>query len=317
MIFFGYSIAISSGGDVIASGAYGGNNNFGQVRVEMDPTSWTQVGDDINGFHDSSRFGYAVALSSDGETIVVGASYDNAGNSAGNLEIGVVRVFELSGSTWTQKGNDIPGDADGDYFGRSVDISADGNAIAASNDSSGGENYARVFEWEGANWNQMGSDITTGVAGDLFGVSLSISGGGKILVVGAPFADANGQAYLYEYDGSDWDLQDTLVGDAPADLFGIAVALSSDGSTVIVGAPLGDGSFSDSGTARVFDTGLLDTTSPTNSPTTAPTPTAPTTTPSSTPTDLDDTGEASTSSGGSPSRINPRRFLTQIGLSSS
>merc|ERR1712176_1044400 len=98
------------------------------------------TGYDIDGFHDFSDFGNAVAIASDGETIVVGAEYDNAGDTTAN-GIGQVRVFELSGSTWTQKGTGIPGEAQYESFGHSVDISSDGNVIAASKyAASGGVN---------------------------------------------------------------------------------------------------------------------------------------------------------------------------------
>ena len=43
---------------------------------------------------------------------------------------GHVRIYEFSGSTWTQLGQDIDGEAAGDYSGFSVSLSSDGRIVA-------------------------------------------------------------------------------------------------------------------------------------------------------------------------------------------
>ena len=65
------------------------------------------------------------------EIVAIGA-VDNDGNGSNS---GHVRVFSWNGSSWTQLGSDIDGEAAGDGFGKSVSMNSDGNtvAIGASN----------------------------------------------------------------------------------------------------------------------------------------------------------------------------------------
>jgi hypothetical protein len=88
-----------------------------------------------------------VALSADGNTMAVGAPWEDSnaigvnGNQAGNSSpaSGAVYVFSRSGSTWLQqayvKASNTEG---GDFFGWSVALSADGNtlAVGATNEAS-------------------------------------------------------------------------------------------------------------------------------------------------------------------------------------
>ena len=76
---------------------------------------------------EQDRFGAAVALSSDGNTLVVGASSDDTFK-------GSVYIFTKDDTTWTQSTR-IANDSDGfsldrgDYFGTSAALSADGNTL--------------------------------------------------------------------------------------------------------------------------------------------------------------------------------------------
>merc|ERR1712025_984925 len=97
--------------------------------------------------------GYGTSISSDGETVAVGASQNDSGGS----EAGHVRVFKYdkTGSTWVQLGNDIIGAAAGDHAGLSTSISADGKTVAVGaykNDSGGNEaGHVRVYTLPAAN----------------------------------------------------------------------------------------------------------------------------------------------------------------------
>jgi len=64
----------------------------------------------------------AVSISSDGGTVAIGAHLnDGAGSDAGH-----VRVYRFDGITWRQMGDDIDGEAAGDWFGQAVSLSSDG-----------------------------------------------------------------------------------------------------------------------------------------------------------------------------------------------
>ncbi|CAK0840349.1 unnamed protein product [Prorocentrum cordatum] len=84
----------------------------GQRQVEaadhmVNGASWSQLGQDIDGEAHYDQSGWSVSLSSDGSRVAIGAHQnDGAGTSSGH-----VRVFGLSGNTWSQLGQDIDGEA--------------------------------------------------------------------------------------------------------------------------------------------------------------------------------------------------------------
>jgi hypothetical protein len=90
--------------------------------------SWTQRGSDIDGEAANNASGNSVALSSDGNTLAIGALYNDGG--AGTA--GHVRVYTWNSGTsaWVQRGSDIDGEAADDYSGTSVALSSDGNTLA-------------------------------------------------------------------------------------------------------------------------------------------------------------------------------------------
>ncbi|UTW63482.1 T9SS type A sorting domain-containing protein [bacterium SCSIO 12741] len=88
-----------------------------------------------------------------------------------------------------------------------------------------------------------------------FGHSLDISG--VYAVVGSPFIGANpnvqGKAYIYKWDGTNWNLDQTLMASdgRPNDLFGSSVGI--EGNTLVVGASNGMSIGDSSGAAYVFE----------------------------------------------------------------
>jgi hypothetical protein len=134
------------------------------------PNCWSKVGADIDGeFAGDTSFGVSVAVTANGSRVISGAPFndDNGENSRH------AQVFEYDGSNWNKIiGEDIDREAEGDQSGWAVAITADGSRViigAAGNDGNG-ENFghARVFEFDGSNWNKLGSDID-GEAGDRSG----------------------------------------------------------------------------------------------------------------------------------------------------
>ena len=117
------------------------------------------------------------------------------GGAIGNwTDSGNVRVYEWSDSTWTQLGADIDGEADGDYSGRSVSLSSDGNRLAIGapfNDGHTG--HVRVYEWSDLTWTQLGTDID-GEAVEDFSGGVSLSSDGNRLAIGAGGNDGNGDS---------------------------------------------------------------------------------------------------------------------------
>ncbi|MEZ9699548.1 FG-GAP repeat protein, partial [Vibrio sp. 10N.286.45.F3] len=79
-------------------------------------------------------FGYSVALSSDGNTLAVGAPREDSNGTGANS--GAVYLFRYRASTWTQEAYIKASNTDSDdYFGTSVALSSDGNTLAVGADS--------------------------------------------------------------------------------------------------------------------------------------------------------------------------------------
>ena len=115
---------------------------------------------------EGDRFGTAVSLSANGNTVAVGSPYYDL---SGIINRGQVRVFDWSGSNWTVRGTNILlGEGSNDYSGMSVSLSEDGKVVAVGaplNDGSGNltdSGHARVYAWDGSAWAQRGADIDGG-----------------------------------------------------------------------------------------------------------------------------------------------------------
>jgi FG-GAP repeat len=202
-------------------------------------------------------FGSSVAIS--GETVVVGAPFDDEG--AGDNLRGSAYVFVRSGGVWSQQQKLEASDAAPfAEFGYSVAISGETVVVGARiSDGPAGLNQgsAYVFVRSGGVWSQQQKlEASDAVASDQFGFSVAISG--ETVVVGA-WLDAGagggsqGSAYVFVRSGGIWSQQQKLeASDAAAeDQFGYSVAIG--GETVVVGAPFDDGAGGGSqGSAYVY-----------------------------------------------------------------
>ena len=256
---FGRSVSLSSDGTILAIGATTNDGNgadSGHFRVyEWNGSAWTQKGADVDGEAAGDYSGWSVSLSSDGTILAIGGHL----NDANGTDSGHVRVYEWNGSAWTQKGSDIDGEAAGDQFGRSVSLSSDGTILAIGatrNDTGAG--HVRAYGWNGSAWTQKGADIDGETADDNSGRSVALSSDGTILAIGAPGNDAGGyragHVRVYQYSSGTWSqLGDNIDGEAAGDRSGGSVSLSSDGTTLAIGARLNDGNGTDSGHVRVYE----------------------------------------------------------------
>ena len=225
------------------------------VGSEQQEQQWVQLGNNIDGEGARDQSGISVALSLNGTVLAIGA-YRN------NLGTGNVRVFvydDEGGGSWVPLGNAITGVAEGDQFGVAVSLSHNGMILAVgANQFSKGPGTVQVFEWNGTSWTTMGSSMDGAAANDHFGWSVSLSGNGRALVVGAWANDAMvggsdaGQVSFFEWSGVDWNPRGAnLTGVAAGDWFGYAVATSADGSVVACGGPRNDDNGVNAGQVRV------------------------------------------------------------------
>ena len=258
----GQSVSLSSDGTIVAIGAYfndGNGSDSGHVRVyQYSDSSWSQLGGDIDGEAGDDFSGYSVSLSNDGTRVAIGA-YLNDGNGSSS---GHVRVYEYSSSSWSQLGSDIDGESSSDQSGWSVFLSGDGTTVAIGakgndgTDTSAG--HVRVFKYSSGSWGQLGSDIDGEDWQDRSGESVSLSDDGTIVAIGAALNDGNGgssgHVRVYEYSSSSWSqLGSDIDGESSGDESGTSVSLSSDGTTVAIGAIENYGGSSSSGHVRIYE----------------------------------------------------------------
>ncbi|MDA7888957.1 Ig-like domain-containing protein [Pirellulales bacterium] len=208
--------------------------------------SWEKVGLDLIGEGDGDALGRASSISSDGRTIAVGSFRNDQGGS----DAGSVQVYQWSGSVWTQLGEVIVGASAGDYLGSQLDLSGDGQRLVVGingSDLNGVDaGIAKVFEWTGQSWVQLGAALTGDGEGSGFGGNLQISRDGQTVAVGS---SEDEYAVIYSWNGSAW----TQLGDRFTGVNGIqSISFSKDGTIVALGGAGPDDTPSNSGKVRVF-----------------------------------------------------------------
>ena len=179
----------------------------------------------------SFRFGHMVALSQDGNTLAVASHFEASAAKGVNgnqddrsiPQAGALYVFTRTGGTWRQEaylkasntgepgvGKEPP---EGDQFGFSIALSADGNTIAAGSIS---EDSAAA----GVNGNQADNS-----------------------------KQSSGAAYVFVRNGGVWTQQAYIKASNPEPntLFGYSVGLSADGNTLAVS------SYDEAGSARTIN----------------------------------------------------------------
>ena len=137
----------------------------------------------------------------------------------------------------TQMGADIPQTG---QIGESLALSSDGKRIILGewNPASGN---AKVFDWDGTNWNQVGASIDGSSTGDIFGENVAISSEGNRVAVAGPKNDNAsgsdaGHVKVYDYDGSKWNqVGSEIIGNATNDYLGFrGMHLSGDGNMLAI-----------------------------------------------------------------------------------
>jgi hypothetical protein len=294
---FGEGIALSSDGNTLVVGSPGeGSNATGIDGNQADnsaplagatyiftraATVWTQQAYiKASNTNALDRFGFCVALSSDGNTLAVGARVEasNAtgvdGNQADNSAsaAGAVYMFSRAGAVWSQQTYIKASNTDaGDYFGYLVALSSDGNTliVVARLEGSGatgiGGNQADnsvamagavyAFTRSGMVWTQEAYIKASNTGGsDFFGTSIALAADGNTLAVGASQEASNatgidgnqldnsapvaGAVYLFTRAGVIWSQQAYIkaTNTQSNDYFGYSVSLSADGNKLVVGA---------------------------------------------------------------------------------
>lgn len=214
---------------------------WGNCDLNANISEYTPLADPTAAYADF--FGSSVAVS--GNYLIAGAPYDDVGT---NVDQGSVCIYQFNGTNWVfmQKITDPAGAAD-DQFGYSVSISGNFAIVGVPQDVGPfgiWQGSVNIYQLTGGSWvfKQRIFDAT-GVSGDAFGVSVSISG--NYAIVGAPgddvgFSINQGSASIYQYNGTSWVLMKQVTNSAGSlsDMFGSSVSIS--GNRAVVGVPLAD-----------------------------------------------------------------------------
>lgn len=282
---FGAAVALSADGSTLAVGAPNEDGGVAGINGEQNDNSawdagavyifrligaeWLQQayikasnaggGDRTDYYGRGDQFGYAVSLSSDGNTLAVGARYeassatgvngDYVDNSAPNS--GAAYVFRFDGTDWSQQayvkasnteGSFSPNEADG--FGHAIALNADGNTLAVgapgedsnatgidgdqADNSAERAGAAYVFRFDGADWSQQAyvKASTTEVG---FGDAVALSADGNTMAV---------EGYIFQFDGTDWHEQACVLTLEFSRCAHGSNDLSADGNTMLLGSSI-------------------------------------------------------------------------------
>ncbi len=186
-----------------------------------------------------AHFGSAVAI--DGDSIAVGAEFDDAGSGSYG---GSAYVFVRNGNLWTEQAKlTATGGGAYDYMGRAIAIQGDRVVVGApEHDQNGlaGSGSIYVFERSGTAWFLVAElSPADAAAWDEFGAAVALDGG--TILVGAPSKTGigweDGAAYVFVGGGASWVQEAKLsdMGAAYHDQFGRSVDL--EGDRAVVGLP--------------------------------------------------------------------------------
>jgi len=253
----GHSVSASSNGTIVAIGSPGANSGKGVVRIyALTNNQWGLMGSPIEGAQSNEYHGYSVSLSSQGNTVAIGAPFGAVGTYT---QCGITRIYKLTNNVWTITGSPINGSANSENSGLSVSLSSNGTTVAIgapfANSSKG---VTRIYQLTTNNaWTPMGTPIAGVVANGSSGWSVSLSANGLAVAVGAPYANTRkGETRIYRWDSTSakWlpYAEKPIVGLATGEQHGYSVSLHSDPEnqthTVAVCAP---------GTSYVKDKSLI------------------------------------------------------------
>src|SRR6056300_881264 len=256
---FGFSVNISSDGNTAIVGALLEN---GSPSAPVTDSGAAYIFTRTNGSWDTGttirapdpgqddRFGQSVALSSDGNTAIVGAFYDDGPPSEPVSQTGAAYIFTRTSGSWDTGTKIVATNQQSyDVFGGSVSISGDGNTaiVGAYGDGGTYKGAAYIFTKSNGSWD-TGTKITApgGATQDAFGIGVALSSDGNTAIVGAYLEDGtspdvnfnSGAVYIFTRTSGSWDTGTKIVTSDPGPTsgFGISVSLSDDGNTFIAGA---------------------------------------------------------------------------------
>jgi hypothetical protein len=251
---FGAAVAVSGDGGTMAvgaprqsSGSSGVNPvesgtaaiDSGAVYVFDRGSGWAQAAFlKASAAEPGAGFGWSVALSADGRTLAVGAPFADS-------KVGAAYVFIRDGGGWVEEARLTASDAQpSQNLGSSVSLSSDGSTLAAgAPGDAGGAGAVHLFLRGDGGWVENAHLTAPGARqGDNLGWSVSLSGDGSAIAVGAPHAESDaGAVHVFSRGETGWaEGTSPLPAGLAGYRLGYSVSLSADGSGLAAGAPGAD-----------------------------------------------------------------------------
>jgi len=278
---FGDALAISADGNVLAIGATRERSNAtginGNQADDSAPESgavyifrrnndqqWQQEAY-IKASNTEAKdlFGQALALSGDGQTLVVGAKGEDSDaigengtqDNNNSKNTGAVYIYKLTKKGWRQTTYlKPPKSIKGIRFGASVSLNQNGKTVVIgapyykydSNKKKLGTAY--IYSFKNNHWHFVSELVTKEQWFIGLGDSVSISADGDTAAVGAsgvgaarddpPTNITTGAAFIFQRQEKKWVEQAHVLSDSinSGDSFGNAVDLTADGNILLVGA---------------------------------------------------------------------------------
>jgi hypothetical protein len=199
------------------------------------------------------EFGKRVAISGDGNVIAVAVG-TRPKDTNDNLtrKVQAYQKIRVPGSrsgnvySWQYMGMPVETLNFENSFNENMRFTFDGHRMVVSapyGAVDGDENlhhgYVLSYDFDGSDWQQVGSTIIGQEEGDHFGRGLAMSQDGSIIAVGAPnHKHSAGRVSIFRWQKGDWhQMTAPLIPDGSCS-FGTSLAMSADGRRLAVGAPI-------------------------------------------------------------------------------
>jgi hypothetical protein len=249
--YLGDSVAFNGAGTMLAVGLRWrrlsleeeGGSEGGVYFFDWSGTEWVERGSVLTAadYAGSDYFGQSVAFNEAGTVLVVGAV-----RWEGTIaDQGGVYTYDWNGSAWIQRGSVLTAsDADTlDYFGSAVALSSNGDVLVVGayfwDESTEDKGGVYTYDRSGNSWTQRGSVLTHSepAQDDYFGRSVTLSGDGTVLSVGAPRLGLiyyDGGVFTYDRSGTSWVKRPQIVtGGGYLRYFSPSVAINADATAPV------------------------------------------------------------------------------------
>jgi hypothetical protein len=272
---FGWSISMDDSGTYLVVGARRDTlspANGAAYIFQRNGATWTQTQKLTGGLAaNNASFGSSVAISGNGNYIVIGADNDIYDVGYGNARGGSAYVYSYNSGSYSfqqRLNSGYPIGINIIRFGSSVALNYDGShlAIGATGGSPPGPTTgggAFAFTRTGSTWTLDQALIAppSSVSGSQVGSSICIDGPGNKIIVGAQSANVSatrsGAAYLYSRSGTSWGLAQTFTGATANTYLGASTSISNNASILAVATYFGGTNYIYTGPAYSLSQTLL------------------------------------------------------------